>query len=204
MRTFIRSTLVALLLGAVTAPLMAQDIRAISSGPERAGFWWGLGLGLAQADVKCPSCPNVDPESFPMLDIHLGGTLSPRWTLGVQLTGGKKDGAFTNPSTVSSTVGDMNVSAYFYPSASGNLWLQGGVTGAVYEETAGSSKATAVGGGLTLGGGYDFRFGRNTSITPSLRGVFGGKTDVKDENAATLATDFQMNFIQLGVSVIWH
>src|SRR5437868_4176869 len=97
MRTFVRDTVVALMLSAIAAPVMAQDIHAISGGPERAGFWWGLGLGAAQADIKCPTCSNVDPETIPMLDIHLGATLSPKWTLGLQVTGGQKDGAFGNP-----------------------------------------------------------------------------------------------------------
>lgn len=204
MHKVMRSSLVALLLGVAAAPLAAQDIRPYSAGPERAGFWWGIGLGAAKADYKCPTCTNVDPDNFPMLDIHLGGTLSPKWTLGFELTGGQKDGAFGNPPAITSTVGDANISAYFYPSAAGNFWLQGGLTGAVYEEKQASNKVTAAGGGVTAGLGYDFRIGRNMSLTPSIRGVWGSKSDVKDQDNNTVATDFQLTTIQAGVSLIWH
>ena len=204
MRMFIRSTLVALLLGAVTAPLMAQDIRAISSGPQRAGFWWGLGLGGGRADVKCDGCPNVDPETFPMLHVSLGGTLSPSLTLGVQFGGGQKSGAFQNFSSTDVAVGDANVSLYWYPMSSGNLWLQGGLTGVFFEAKNGSSKLSSIGGGLTAGVGYDLRMGRNMSITPSLRGAWGGKGKLKDQNGNSADVNWQTNFVETGVAILWH
>lgn len=204
MRTFIRSTFVALLLGAVTVPLVAQDIRAISSGPERAGFWWGLGLGGGQADVKCDICPNVDPETFPMLHFTLGATLSPSLTLGVQFGGGQKSGAFGTLSSTDVAVGDANVSLYWYPMSTGNLWLQGGLAGVFYQEKDGSAKVSSVGGGLTLGAGYDFRMGRNMSITPSLRGAWGGKGKVTDQDGNTFDVNFQTNFVEAGVAILWH
>ena len=204
MRTLIRSTLVALLLGAVTAPLVAQDIRAISSGAERSGFWWGLGLGAAQADVTCDGCPNVDPETFGMLHISLGATLSKSVTLGVQFGGGQKSGAFGSLSSTDVAVGDANVSAYWYPMSAGNLWLQGGLTGVFWQAKDGSSKLSSIGGGLTLGAGYDFRMGRNMSITPSLRGAWGGKGKVTDENGATFDANWQTNFVEAGVAILWH
>jgi hypothetical protein len=204
MRTFVRNAVVALLLSAITAPLMAQDIHAISSGPQRAGFWWGLGLGAAQADVKCPACIDVDPETFPMGDLHLGLTMSPKLTLGLQFTGGQKTNGFLDSPDVDENVGDVNISAYFYPSAAGNLWLQGGIGGVLFRGKNGSNTDTYMGAGLVLGAGYDFRFGRNASITPSIRGVFGGKADVKNQDGAVDATDWQTSFIHAGVSVIWH
>jgi hypothetical protein len=204
MRPFVRNTVVALLLTAVAAPLAAQDIRPMSSGPQRAGFWWGIGLGSAQADVKCPGCIDVDPENFPMGDLHLGVTLSPKLTLGLQATGGQKTNGFLNDPNIDENVGDVNVSAYFYPSAAGNFFLQGGLAGVVFRGKNGSSTDTYTGAGLVLGAGYDFRFGRNASITPSIRGVFGGKADVKNQDGAVDATDWQTSFIHVGVSVIWH
>jgi len=204
MRTLIRSTLVALLLGAVTAPLMAQDIRAISSGPSRAGFWWGLGLAAAQADAKCDGCPNFDPETFPMLDIRLGATLSPSVLLGLQITGGQKSEAFQTNAGTDVTVGDVNVSAYWYPMSSGNLWLQGGLAGVVWQAKNGSNTIHATSGGLTLGAGYDLRMGGNMSITPSLRGAWGGKGKLVDQDGNSADVNWQTNFLEAGVSIIWH
>lgn len=204
MHTFIRSTLVALLLGAVTAPLMAQDIRAISSGPERAGFWWGLGLGGGKADVKCDICTNVDPETFPMLHVTLGATLSRSLTLGFQFGGGQKSGAFGSPSSTDVGVGDANVSLYWYPMSEGNLWLQGGLAGVFWQAKDGSNKVSSIGGGLTLGAGYDFRMGRNMSITPSLRGAWGGKAKITDQSGNTADVNWQTNFVEAGVAIVWH
>lgn len=203
MRALIRSTLV-VLLSAAAAPLGAQDIRAISSGPERAGFWWGIGFGAARADAKCEGCPDFDPETFPLLDIRLGATLSPSVTLGVQLTGGQKSEAFQTAAGTDVNVGDLNVSAYWYPKASGNLWLQGGLAGVVWQAKNGSATIHSVGGGLTLGAGYDFRMGRNTSITPSLRGAWGGKGKLVDQNGNSADVHWQTNFLEAGVAILWH
>lgn len=204
MHKFIRSSLVALLLGALTAPLAAQDIRPYSAGPERAGFWWGFGLGAGKADVKCDVCPDVDPETFPMLHISLGGTLSQSLTLGVQFGGGQKSEAFQTSAGTDVSVGDANVSLYWYPMSSGNLWLQGGLTGVFYQEKNGSAKASSIGGGLTAGAGYDLRVGRNMSITPSIRGAWGGKGKVKDQDGNTFDVNFQTNFVEAGVALLWH
>jgi hypothetical protein len=207
MRSFVRNTVVALLLSAIAAPLMAQDIHPMSSGPERAGFWWGFGLGGAQAKLQCPDCsgPDPDPESFPMGDIHIGMTASPKLTIGLQFSGGSKSDGFFQSPDVTETVGDANVSAYFYPSATGNLWLQGGLAGVVFEAKQGSAKNTIVAGGLTLGLGYDIRVGTNMSITPSIRGVFGAPADIKDQDGNVVSSSkVKVSFIHAGVSLIWH
>lgn len=203
MRKFVRSVLCLLLVGAVAAPLRAQDIRPLGRS-TRAGFWWGVGLGAASAKVKCNSCGSIDNETMGMLDLHLGGTLSDHVTLGVQLTGASKKGAFGNSSDVTANVGDVNVSAYYYPKASGDLWLQGGLSALAYRASVSSNHASAVAGGLTLGAGYDFRFGRNASITPSLRAAFGGKSDLVNQAGTHFPVEWQTAFLELGVSVIWH
>ena len=204
MDLFVRSSLVALLVGTVAAPLAAQDIRPLSSGPERSGFWWGIGLGAAKVKIKCSGCISFNTETFPMLDLHLGGTLSPHVTLGAQLSGGRKRGAFFSPSDSNTYIGDLNVSAYYYPNASGNLWLQGGLATVVWEKKAGSVTYHSVGNGLVLGAGYDLRSGRKVSITPSIRGVIGGKANAKDQDGNLAAVDFQTTYLHFGVSILWH
>lgn len=203
MRNSVRAILFTLLVAGAVAPLHAQDIREIRHG-SRAGFWWGIGLGAASAKVKCNTCGKIDNETMPMLDLHLGGTLSDHVTLGVQLTGASKKGAFGNSSDVTADVGDLNVSAYVYPRAAGNFWLQGGLSGVVYRASVSSNYVRAVAGGVTVGAGYDFRFGRNASVTPSLRGAFGGKSDLVDQNNSHFPVEWQTAFLELGVSVIWH
>lgn len=202
MRSLVRVTLLALLAATLTAPLAAQDIRQISHSP-RSGFWWGLGVGSTRAKIDCATCTS-DTDNFPTADLHLGATLSSKLTLGLQITGGQKDGAFSNSSDVTSNVGDVNVSVYLYPMRSGNLWLQGGVGGIVYREKLGSNYDQVVGGALVVGAGYDIMIGRHTSITPDVRGVFGSKADAKDQDGNTVATDIKLSNVNFGVSIIWH
>lgn len=203
MRTLVRAILLALLATAAAASLAAQDIRPLAS-TTRTGFWWGIGLGAARADVACNGCVNVDPETFPMLDIRLGGTLSRKVTLGVQVTGGSKKGAFGDPYNVTHNVGDMNVSAYYYPEADGDFWFQGGLAGVVWQGKSGGTTLHSTAGGITVGAGYDFRFGRNASVTPTLRAVFGGKGNIVDQNGNSANAEFQTTYLELGVSVLWH
>jgi hypothetical protein len=209
MRTFVRNAAVALLLSAIAAPLMAQDIRPMSSGPQRDGFWWGVGLGAAQGTLDCDNtaCDNFDKYTFPMGDIHIGFTPSPSLALGLEFTGGQKsDGFLQLGSSETETIGDVNVSAYFYPKASGNLFLQGGLSAVIWEAKVDPNWDRLVAGGLTLGAGYDFRFGRNTSFTPVLRGVFSASHALTDQdgNDPASGTKFKLSFIQLGASIIWH
>ena len=60
MQLLVRTSLVALLVGAVAAPLVAQDIRPLSTGPERTGFWWGFGVGGGSAKLDCTGCGDSD------------------------------------------------------------------------------------------------------------------------------------------------
>lgn len=204
MRTAVRSILFLLLVGAAAAPLAAQDIRPLHSS-SRSGFWWGLGLGAARTKLECSGCTNPDPETFPMGDIHLGFTASPKLTFGFQFTGGSKKNGFYNSSDITETVGDANFSAYFYPQERGNLFLQGGLAGVAYQAKQGSNSVHLLGGGLTLGLGYDFRFGRNASFTPTVRGVWGGEADLKDQNGNLVGgPKIKTSFLQVGASVIWH
>lgn len=206
MRNVVRSALVALLIGTLTVPLAAQDIRPLSSGPERSGFWWGIGLGAASVKADCDGCASVDNQTFPMLDIRLGGTLSQSLRIGVEVTGGaKKDAFFQNPN-VTENVGNVNVSAYFYPSSQGNFWLQGGLAGVVFRAKEGgtSNTAEAVSGGLIVGAGFDLRFGSHTSITPSLRFVGGGGGDMTDQDGSVFNTGWKTSYAQASVAIVWH
>lgn len=204
MRTFVRSLLFLFLIGAATAPLGAQDIKPLHSA-LRSGFWWGLGLGAARAKLTCSGCTNPDPEDFPMVDFRAGFTPSERVTIGFQLAGGSKKNAFYQSSNITESVGDFNVSAYVYPSETSNFFMQGGLSGVVYEAQQGSNNVHLAGGGLTVGIGYDIRYGRNGSLTPTIRGVFGGEADLRDQNGNMVGGPrIKTTFIQLGLDMLWH
>lgn len=210
MRNLVRATLVmlfTLFVAGAAAPLTAQDIRPLGSA-SRQGFWWGLGLGIANAKLDCDQsgCSSLKKYNFGMGDIHVGFTPSPKLALGLQITGGQRDSAFLEDPSIKEIVGDVNVSAYFYPQASGNFFLQGGLASVVWRAKQGSNWDRLVAPGVTVGAGYDFRFGRNASITPVIRGVFSSKHALTDQGGGDPApgSKWNLSFVHLGVSVIWH
>lgn len=211
MRNLVRVTLVALLAATLTAPLAAQDIRRISDGPSRKGFWLGLGVAGGQYDNECDLCNNADPASGFGGHVRLGATLSPKFRLGADLFGiSTSNGQFTDlgggPGDITETTGDLTLSGWFYPSAQGNFWLQLGLGGVVYQaDVKGDQKYTAMSGGGVLGLGYDFRVGRNGSLTPYVRwaGSSGGK--LKDENGDGVGPEqWKTKYIAVGVDYVFH
>lgn len=198
-----RIALSALLAVAAAAPLAAQEIKPLPSS-GRAGFWWGLGLGAALTDVTCDGCPSLDPESFPMFDVRLGGTLSRSTTFGIQVAGGRRSGVFGDPPSVDHTVGDVNASVYYYPRGGRSFWLQGGLSALVWQGSDGSLTLHSTAGGVTLGVGYDVPIGPGRSIAPFLRAAVGGKADVVDEDGNRADLKWRTEFLELGAAIVWH
>lgn len=199
MRNVVRSALVVLLLGAPTAPLAAQDIGPMSSGPERSGFFFGLGFGGGSARLDCNICDN-EPDNGGAGWLTVGGTISPKLRLAGDFNAWTKD---ENGTTASFGTGTF--SALFYPSAAGNLFLKAGVGYSVTKFKDKSLGLDAQGGGFggVLGAGYDLRVGRSISITPQLT-FFGGSTgDVKD-GSFTVLQDSKFNVAALSVGIVFH
>jgi hypothetical protein len=210
--SLVRAAAVALLATTLAAPLAAQDIRAIDPGPSRRGFWIGLGLAASSVDADCNACNSADPQTFGGSHIRLGGTLSPHVRLGADLFGAtKKNGIFgdlTGSSVdVTETAGHLVASIWYYPQSAGNLWLQFGMGGVVYQaDVKSDQKYSAVGGGGLLGIGYDFRVGRNGSITPYLNfvGSSDGKLKDEDGNEITGGDKWKTRYVTLGVDYVFH
>lgn len=205
MHRFTRVMLFALTVTAL--PLAAQEIRPIQRGPERSGFWWGVGAGLGRAEIDCSYC-TADAEGYPMLQLSGGVALSKGFAVGVQAAGGAKHDAYNGPSDNTATFGDLNVSVYWYPISDGNLWLQGGVSRVLWRVTkdpVDSNTYHAVANGLTGGIGYDIPLGRRASITPSIRAVWGREGDLINEDTDTSApVSWKTTLMTAGVSITWH
>ncbi len=211
MRNLVRGILLTLLVAGAVAPLHAQDIRSLSDGPSRRGFWLGLGVAGGQYDADCANCGSSDPVSAFGSHIRLGGTLSQHVRLGVDFFGittskGQWDDLAGSGADATETVGDGSLSAYWYPSATGNFWAQVGVGGVVYQaDVKGDQKYTAVGGGGVLGAGYDFRVGRNGSLTPYVRWANTTNAKLKDKNGNEVgAGTWKTKYIAFGVDYVFH
>ena len=175
-----RTSLLLCLAGALTigaGPALGQYPQT------RKGFWFNGGLGWGS--LGCNGCGTRTGGLSGGLS--LGGTISPTFLLGGGTTGWTK-----SESGTTLTVGTVDLRARFYTSATGGFFITGGVGLGSISAGFGGFTASETGVGVLLGLGYDFRVGRNVSLTPYFNG-FGVKTSNDDANV-----------VQLGLSVTIH
>jgi hypothetical protein len=167
---------------AVAAAFAATTAQA-QHAPLRQGFWFSGGVGMGSLGTQDGS----SRENGMTGDISLGGTLSQHWLLGVGSSGWSKS---ENGGRL--TVGTLDARVRFYPSATGGFFLTGGIGAGSIRASIGGISATENGAGATLGLGYDYRVGRNTSITPYWSS-FAMKSNNNDANVG-----------QLGLAITLH
>ena len=165
----------------VAATAQAQAHR--SSAPVRDGFWFSGGLGVGS--LGCDNCGTR--ENSVTGDVSLGGTLSPRWLIGVGTAGWSK-----SEQGGRLTVATLDARVRFYPWATGGFFVTGGIGGAEIRESFGGVDFHENGVGALFGIGYDYRIARNASITPYWNG-FGMKNDNADANVG-----------QIGLAITLH
>ena len=152
--------------------------------PVRDGLWFSGGLGYGA--MGCENCSNY--EGGVSGGLSVGGTISPRFLLGVGTSGWTRSEAGGRL-----TVGLLDARVRFYPRARGNFFLTGGLgVGSVKASISGFGSATETGVGAILGLGYDWRVSRNASVTPYWNG-FAMRNDNIDANVG-----------QLGLAVTLH
>lgn len=162
----------------VVASAVNTNIASAQRSQERAGFWFNAGLGYGSL-----SCKDCDGEREAGLSggLSLGGTITPRFLLGVGTTGWTKseDGATL-------TVGTLDARMRFYPSVAGGFFLTAGLgVGSISADLAGVGSDAETGYGAVVGVGYDFRIATNVSITPFLNG-FAVSTSNADANVGQI------------------
>jgi hypothetical protein len=170
-----RRLMIAVLLLAVAGPLSAQ---------ERHGFWFNGGLGYGS--LGCDNCGSR--EGGLSGGLSLGGTLSPKFLLGVGTTGWTK-----NENGATLTSGTLDARIRFYPSRTGGFFLTGGLgVGTIHVSVDGFGSDTQTGFGAVLGLGYDIRVGTGLSLTPFWNG-FAVRNNSSDVNVG-----------QIGLSLTVH
>lgn len=212
MRNLVRATLFTLLVAGAAASLHAQDIRSRSDGPSRRGFWLGLGLGGGKYDNDCDICaPGVAPTSAAAGHLKLGGTLSQHLRLGTDIfsmatSSGQYGKLSGSGASADEAVADVTLSLWYYPRARGNLWLQGGIGGVAYmAHLQGGQRESASSAGGVLALGYDLRMGRNGSVTPYLRWVGSGESNLKDASGADVGpARWRTSYWAFGVDYVFH
>jgi hypothetical protein len=171
--------------------------RAQQKEPHREGFWIGVGLGYGSAGISCSSCRSDHRLGSSAATIRIGGTLSSQLLLG-----GEIDAWNRSESGVTETVGDVSAVLYYYPRATGTVFLKAGVGAVVYNATT-SPTIDAEGSGVSVGAGIDLYVGRTFSLTPYIDFVTAVSGHLKVEGMDT-GVSVRPNLIQIGVAATWH
>ncbi len=150
----------------------------------RDGFWFSGGLGYGS--LGCDNCGG-SRESGISGGLSLGGTITPRFLLGVGSEAWAK-----SQQGATLTVGTLDARVRFYPSTTGGFFLTGGLGVASVSAGGFGYTATETGLGMLFGLGYDVRVARNTSITPYWNG-FAMRNSNTDANVG-----------QVGLAVTLH
>ena len=122
------------------------------------------GAGVEQVNFDNDGLGYSDPLTRPAGSLRLGGTPSPHWRLGGEVsTWVNEDGPLTE------TVGGLQFIAQFYPSRRAGVFLKAGLglgRSEVEDDFGGVADDYGVGGSVGLG--YDVRLGRHVFLVPSV------------------------------------
>ena len=166
---------------------------------QRQGFWIGFGLGDGSAGVDCSSCA-TDRTSGLSGNLRLGGTLSQSVLLGFE-----SNGWIHSEQGIDETLGFGSAVVVWYPSRTGAFYLKFGLGVMSYTATDGVDDFTATAPAGSFGLGYDFRVGRNMSITPFLNSLATSAASLKlNGTAFPTSEDIKVNLLQFGVGLTWH
>ncbi len=175
----------------ITAVLLVGLALTLGAAPAygqykqvRKGFWFNGGLGYGS--LGCSNCSGRTGGLSGGLS--LGGTVSPRFLLGVGTSGWTK-----SESGATLSVGTLDLRFRYYPTVQSGFFLTGGLgVGTVSASVFGLGSSSETGAGLLLGLGYDARVGPMVSLTPYFNVV------------AVKTANTDANFLQLGLSVTLH
>ncbi len=175
------------------------DAQSAARPNTRQGFWIGFGLGPGSTGEDCSSCSN-DRINGAAGYLRMGGTVSPHILLG-----GEADFWGTSYRGVDRTFGSGSFILVWYPSRTGAFYLKFGIGGMTYTTDNGTNELEATAGTGSFGLGYEFRVGRNFSVSPYLSSVASAPVEFKINGQPVAAgEDITMNLFQIGVGLTWH
>jgi hypothetical protein len=184
----------------VLALLCAASVLEAQSGNKqvRQGFWIAFGLGAGTFDLSCDGC-SYDAKTDLSGTLRMGGTLSQK-----VLIGGESMGWLHSENNVDQVAGALSGVLLFYPSATGGLYLKGGLGVAYYSASAsGFATEDLTAFALSGGVGYDIRLGRNFSLTPYFNGFYGFPASYKSGGAGQ-GFNVSQSLLQLGLAASFH
>jgi hypothetical protein len=184
----------------LATPLLSQ-----SKPQTRQGFTIGFGLGAGSAGITCNGC-TTDRQNSGSGYLSIGGTVRPNLIIAGEMNGWGKT------ITEQGTTDDIVIAyvagvAQWYPQPQGSFFVKGGLgLGTISDDVTdatGSAKLESTGVAILLGTGYDFRVGKNFSLTPFLNylATAGGKAQI---NGALTSEKLNANLVQIGLGFTWH
>ena len=153
----------------LTAPAWAQR----RDRPHRSGLWAELGAGPGRVRIARSGCTDVVVASAPSSYFRIGGTVSDRVLIGVEVFS-SLDRAFgfsRGDTTTTAETATATVVVLWFPSRRGFFFKGGvGLAGGQFTVpgTAGVDTSNGGGIGLTFGFGWDFAISRKFAITTNL------------------------------------
>lgn len=164
----------------------------------RQGFWIGLAGGTGNLMWDCDGCASRD-HGGGTINIRLGGSPSQQFLLG-----GEINELLVDLGTSEIGAGYVAFTVYWYPRATGGLFLKGGPgVGTYYRHTSDTATARSASAAIQLGAGYDIRVGRKISISPMLTWWSSKKAYLKEEGAP-IATGFRQVGVALQFGVTFY
>lgn len=182
----------------VIAGLMAASSLQAQGRPQtREGFTISFGLGGGSGVLSCDDCtPDPDREGGGAAYLRIGGAIRPNLILA-----GQSSGWVMEQDNGDLIVGTTNFVAQWYPVTSSGFYLLGGLgLGQVgLTSTFGQTTVTTsdTGLGIEIGTGYDWRVGKNFSLTPFVSFFGTGGVEIANEKR-------DGNVLSLGLGFTWH
>lgn len=179
--------------------LAALPVAALAQEPQaRQGFGISFGLGGGSGDVECDVCISDRAGGFSGY-LRLGGYVRPDLFVAFE-----SNGYSTSGDDIDTSGGFYSVALQWYPNVQKGFYLKGnlGVVGVKQEDDVGD-ELTAGAFGMGIGIGYDFRVGRNFSLTPYANLIFSGDGEV-EFNGSDTGVDAKFNLVQIGLGFTWH
>jgi hypothetical protein len=170
---------------------------------NRTGFWLGVGGGYGSANASMDDAAGTGRGGGFTGHVRFGGKLGERTLLGCELRG-----VTSSETDTTVTVGDVSAAVYFYPAPHSGLFVKGGVGLSVTRihitPTDRDETARGTGPGLTMGVGYDYRIGRNVSLTPMATLYMGWPGNLKRKSGETALTGAKFNILDVGLGLTFH
>jgi hypothetical protein len=181
--------------------LLASPALAQGTAHARQGFTVSFGLGGGSLGVSCEACSTDRLNGFSGY-LRVGGAVRPNLIIA-----GESHGWTKSEGSATAQAGYLTAVAQWYPQPSGGFHILGGVgVGMISEEDTDPVSGyllESFGGALQFGAGYDWRVGRNFSLTPyaNFLAMLGGEPKWDGVSAGG---SLNANVLQFGLGFSWH